>query len=159
MSYFQTVFKAYWKSWTLDAWSGHVWTLDAWTFGLWTPGFWTFGLWTFGLRTTGHLDFRRLNAWTLDACTLNVSTYRHKLDPEECLGMSSLSYSIFFKTMLVLTVISRPQSHWNFCTGVFQNFHYNCRTLKFYSVVANFHRFIFRKNFNSLLIKQIQRRI
>ena len=47
-----------------------------------------------------------------------------------------------FKTLLVLILIFQPQSH--------LNFHHICRTLKFYwtfSVVANFHRFIHRKNF------------
>ena len=37
-----------------------------------------------------------------------------------------------FKTLLVLILIFQPQSHWNFGTSVFQNFHHICRTLKFY---------------------------
>ena len=75
--------EAYRKSWTLDAWSGHldpgrlgawtldVWTLDAWTLDDWTLDAWTLGLWTLRLRAlgpwttaiweTGRLDSGRLD--------------------------------------------------------------------------------------------------
>ena len=76
-------------------------------------------LWTHGL------DVWTLGAWTLDPWTLGIWTP----------GLWKIGR--LDASMLGL------------CTGVFQNFHHNCRTIKFYwtfPVVANFHRFIYRKN-------------
>ena len=143
----------------LDAWTLDSGLLDAWTLDTWTRDDWKLRFWTIA-----HLDFGRLHAWTRDASTperLNVWNHDWTQDswnlkprifdvwaPEKLLGKSSMLYSIFFKTMLVLTVISQPQSHWNFCTGLFQNFYHNYRTLKFYRtfpVVTNFNRFFIDK--------------
>ena len=102
-----------------------------------------------GVWMHGRLDSRRLGTCT---CTLHLYVWMHGLiiQPrtlklwrlwlfdvwalENLLGMPSISYSTFFKIMLVLTLISQQQSYWNFCTGVFENFHHNCKTIKLYKI-------------------------
>ena len=111
----------------------------------------TLGFWTIARLDSGRFYPERLNVWNHDWTQDSWNLKPRIFDvwaPEKLLGKSSMLYSIFFKTMLVLTVISQPQSHWNFCTGLFQNFYHNYRTLKFYRtfpVVTNFNRFFIDK--------------
>lgn len=108
-------------AWALDAWALDMSNLDSWMLGLWTLGLWMLGLWTLGC-----FDFWRLlwglDAWILGTWTLNVWM----------LGRLDWTIGCFDSAEL------------------FSEIHGNCRRLKFYwifPVIANFHRFIYTKNF------------
>ena len=115
--------KTYLKSWTLDTWSGHLdsghldsgrldsGSLDAWTLDTLTLYDLTLGLWMRGLWTIERLDSERMYPESLNVLTYDWSLKLRIFDVwalKKLLGMSSISYSIFFKTMLVLTVVSQP---------------------------------------------------
>ena len=127
-----------WTPGRLDSGRLDAWTLDAWTQDVWTLETWTLGIWTIGLLDSGCLY---QNDWTYRLMTgpgtPGILTLDYLMPGLQkiylvCNFKTIYIPCIFFKTMLVLTVVSQPQSHWNFCADIFQNFHHNCRTLKFW---------------------------
>ena len=121
--------RAYWKTWILDAWSGHLdsgrfdsghlgaWTLDFWTLDAWTLDAWMLGLWMPVLWATGRLDTWALNACILDNWTLGFwMVGRSILGPRKFYQF--LVTSIFF-LLLLFTVefLSISKALWLMCYG------------------------------------------
>ena len=139
-----------------------VWTPELWTPGLWNPGrldighldpgrlgawtleVWTLGLWTIGRLDSGRLDAWSLDSWTLDNWTLGLWTVGH-LDSGRLDDWTLGLWTLELWTLKTLDAWTLDDWTLGLCRGVSQNFHHNCRTLKFYwtfPVVANYHKFV-----------------